>query len=452
MKPMAVSQRAFLSTLYEEYLEEASFLYEQRRTLYNNPEITWKKIGEFEERLEAHIDGLIVGGKLALEVCTRHAAEGDFGEVYASTSVFCRQNQRDRVLAIFDQLDPADVGKAGAVADALKYELPEAWFPDFLMLLASGDPKLAPILSRAFGYRRLSCGPQLLSAMKRCATTALPEIVWALGRIAHKPASGPLLDYLESEDEPVRSAAAVALARVGEPRAVDSCLDKARSNTWPILTLGLASGRRALHVLTGLAEKNGGGDCLTALGLLGDPVSVSLLIPRLAEPATAASAVIALQCLTGAGLYETVFIPDEIDDDELFETEREQLKQGKKPDRGDGRPFGSTVTRLSQNPEDWKLWWETNATRFTPGVRYRNGEPLSPARLIQTLTDGSTPYQLRQYCSEELATRYQYDFGFETDMPVSCQVNKLAEAVAWSKTGGAQFREGEWYFAGQRCI
>ena len=175
------------------------------------------------------------------------------------------------------------------------------------------------------------------------------------------------------------------------------------------------------------------------------------MISRLADPETAASAATALQCLTGAGLHETVFVPDEIDEDELFESEREQLKQGKTPDRGDGRPFGSTVTRLSQNPEDWNRWWHTNATRFTPGVRYRNGGPFSPARLIEMLTAERTPHQLRQYCSEELATRYRNDFGMETDMPVTRQVKKLAEAAAWSQSNGTRFQEGDWYFAGHRC-
>ena len=281
---MATSPKAFLIELYEEYLEEASFLFEQRRTLYHNPEITWKKIGEFEERLEAHIDGLVVGDKLALEVCTRHADEGDHGELYTATCLFCRQDQRDRVLAIFDQLDPADTKNTSAVADALKYELPEAWFPDFLTLLASGDPKLASILARTFGYRRLPCGPQLLSAIKRCAAPVLPEIVWALGRIAHRPANGPLVDYLRSEDEPVRAAAALALARLGEPSAIDYCLDQAPSKAWPILPLGLTGGRRALYLLAELAEKSGSADCLTALGLLGDPESIPLLISRLEEP------------------------------------------------------------------------------------------------------------------------------------------------------------------------
>ena len=448
---MAASPRAFLIELYEEYLEEASFLYAQRLTLFNNAEITWKQIGEFEERLEAHIDGLVVGDKPALEVCQRHAAEGDFGELYAATCVFCRQDQRDRVLAILDQLDPADAEKASAIADALKYELPEAWAPDFLTLLASGDPKLAPILARTFGYRRLPCGPQLLSAMNRCTAASLPEIVWALGRIDHQPANGQLLDYLRSEDEPARSASAVALARMGEPKTIDYCLEQTLSKTWAILPLGLAGGRSSLRTLTDLAETNASADCLTALGLLGDPVSIPLLISRLAEPATAASAAAALLCLTGAGPHETVFIPDEIDEDELFDSEREQIKQGKKLDRGDGRPFGSTVTRLSQNPDDWNRWWQKNATRFTPGVRYRNGGLSSPERLTEMLTDERTPHQLRKYCAEELATRYQHDFGLETDMPVNRQVTKLADAAAWSKTSGARFQEGQWYFAGRPC-
>ena len=384
----------------------------------------------------------MVGDKLALEVCKRHAVEGDFGELYAATCVFCRQDRRDLLLAIFDQVDPEDAEKAGAVADALKYELPNPWFPDFLLLLDSGDPKLAPIFARAFGYRRLQCGPQLLAAIKKCAAPALPELVWALGRIRYEPARERLLDYLRSEDEPVRSAAALALLRMAEPRAIDYCLDQARSSTWPIVPLGLAGGHSALALLTELAKKSGVGEHLTALGLLGDPSSLPLLMSRLEE----APAATALHCLTGASLYETVFIPEEVDEAELFESEKEQLKQGKPPNRGDGRPFGTTVTRLSRKPADWDRWWRENGNRFPPGVRYRNGGLLSPARLTHMLSEPTTPHDLRRYCSEELAIRYGKDFALEMDTPVVRQGALLSEMTNWSKA--AQFREGAWYFAG----
>jgi uncharacterized protein (TIGR02270 family) len=445
---MATSLRTFQIELYEEYLEEASFLYEQRRTLYANPEITWKQIGEFEKRLEAHIDGLIVGDKLALEVCERHVAEGDFGELFAALSVFCRQDQRERVLATLEQLDPGDVGKATAAADALKYELPELWFQGFITLLDGADPKLTPILAHAFGYRRAQCGPQLVSVTRRCAASVLPEIVRAVGCIGYKPASGLLLDYLRSENNSISAAAATALMRMGDRHAVDYCLGQAQFSTWPILPLGLAGGRRVLELLTELAVEKGGADCVTALGLIGDPISTPLLLSRLEQPETAAQAASALDCMTAAGLYETVFIPDEMDEDELFDSERGQPRQGKQLDRGDGRPFGSNVTRLSQNPEDWNRWWKKNSDRFAPGVRYRNGHPLSPGQLVSLLAAERTPHLLRRYCSEELVTRYGRDFGLETDMPVGRQIAVLSAAAVWSKASGHAFQEGASYFAG----
>jgi len=58
-----------LTDIFEEHLSEASFLYEQRLGLLDDPELTWKEIGDFEERFEAHIDGLVVGEDSALEVC-----------------------------------------------------------------------------------------------------------------------------------------------------------------------------------------------------------------------------------------------------------------------------------------------------------------------------------------------------------------------------------------------
>jgi uncharacterized protein (TIGR02270 family) len=445
---MATSPRAFLIELYEEYLLEASFLYEQRRTLFHNPEVSWKKIAEFEDRLEAHIDGLVVGEKLALDVCQRHATEGDFGELFAAVCVFCRQKSRDLTLSTLEQLDPEDPGKAVAVADALKYELPDEWVQDLLLLLNSGNPKLAPVLARAFGYRRVPCGPQLMSSMKRCAAPALSEVIWALGRVHCEAANEQIFDYLKTEDTPVRSAAALALLRTGDWRAAQFCIDEARSKAWPVLPIGLSGSRRALNLIMELAAAGPRVDCITTIGLLGDPVSTQFLISALENSETAAAASTALECMTGAGLYETAFIPDEVDEDELFESEREQLRRGKPLDRGDGRPFGTNVTRLSQKPDDWNRWWRANSGRFTPGVRYRNGATMSPQGLIEMLAAERTPHDLRAYCAEEIVTNYGKDIGFETDMPAKRQMTLLSDFFGSAQSFSRQFREGEWYCAG----
>src|SRR2546429_654230 len=95
---MPTSPHSFAVRMYDEHLEEASFLYEQRKALLRDPEIPWTRIGEFEERLEAHIDALVIGGRLALDICQKHAKEGHARGVVFAVSVYCR-HQDPQLLA-----------------------------------------------------------------------------------------------------------------------------------------------------------------------------------------------------------------------------------------------------------------------------------------------------------------------------------------------------------------
>jgi hypothetical protein len=190
-------------------------------------------------------------------------------------------------------------------------------------------------------------------------------------------------------------------------------------------------------------------DGLLALGLLGDISAVEILLANLSRPASAATAALALNLITGAEIYEEAFIPEEIDEDELFPEEVERFRRGQPPTRPDGSPFGITITRLSQKPEDWIHWWSKNRARFHPPVRYRNGEPYSPACLLKNLEAEKSPRQVRQLAYEELVIRYGADFPFETDMPVAWQEKAIAEYAGWVRANGDRFRAGEWYFAGK---
>jgi hypothetical protein len=173
------------------------------------------------------------------------------------------------------------------------------------------------------------------------------------------------------------------------------------------------------------------------------------LLFNLAHNELAESAAMSLNLITGAEIYEEVFIPEEIDEDELFEEELEKFKQGQVPTRPDGQPFGITITRLSQKPEDWQKWWAENKSRFDPGIRYRNGKPYSPACLLENLESEKSPRQVRQLAYEELVIRYGIDFPFETDMFVAQQKQALAKYAEWIKANSSRFKEGAWYFAGQ---
>jgi len=448
---MTKTMSNFATELYQEHLEEASFLYEQRLTLFDDPEITWLDIEDFEERFEAHIDALVVGEEPALNVCKTQALEGDFGELHAAVRVFCRQNRLDFVQECLEALDPKDTEKIQAISDALNHELPSEWKDEFIRTLSEGDQRLIPVAAKLIGYRRLSSGKELLNALQQNNSQAVSNIIWSIGRVREQYARTLLFNkYLKHEDESVCSATALALLRIGDPQTLDHCLRSAHSENWPLLPLGLGGSRSTATVLIESVanDKVLYPDCLIALGLLGDISAVDTFLSDLGNADFAESAAMALNLITGAEIYEEVFIPEEIDEDELFEEELEKLKRGESL-YPPGEEPGTTITRLSQKPEDWQKWWAENKSHFNPGIRYRNGKPYSPACLLENLQSEKSPRIVRQMAYEELVIRYGIDFPFETDMLVSQQKQAIAKYAEWIKTNGHRFREGEWYFAGQ---
>ncbi len=335
----------FNAGLYQDHIEEVSFLYEQRLTLFSDPEITWLDIEDFEERFEPHIDGLVVGEDVALDVCRELAEEDDAGALHAAIRVFCRQNRKDLVFNILDALDPEDGERITAVGDALKFELPAAWQDDCVKMLTDEDQKLVLIMAGVTGFRRLNAGKELFQAMQKSDTVSLPVIIWALGRLRERGAGAVNLRHcLDHENDAVCSATALALLRMGDQSTLDNCLGKARSHTWPFIPLGLGGNPATVPALLEVAfGGNVNADCLISLGLLGDIKAVDILISHLLTEELAESAAMALHLITGAELYEDAHIPEEIEEDELFEEELEDLKKGIAPTRPDGEPFGSTI-------------------------------------------------------------------------------------------------------------
>ncbi len=441
----------FELALYQEHLEEASFLYEQRLTLYNNPETTWLRIGEFEDRFDAHIDALANGGDPALEICRQQAGEGDAGARHAVACVFCRLGRKDLVVQILERLDPQDVKALQAVSDALSLEMRPEWKKDFMgMLETSAMPQLN-ILARLAGFYRLSASKALLKILSEQNPQNPAVIFWALGRLDDRSARQLIWDqYLRHKVESVSINALLALLRMGDREALEFCLQSGKLQDWPDTLLGISAGSSAASMLLQKTFKEKpSADCLLGLGLLGDSSAVEALLDRLSHPEAAGSAALALNLITGAEIYEDAFIPDEINEDELFPEELEKFRQGQPPTRPDGKPYGVTITRLSQKPDDWRGWWAKNRQGFKEGIRYRNGKPFSPVCLLENIEGEKSPFKIRQLANEELAIRYGVDFPFEANMYVPLQKTVIRDITLWVKANANRFKPGTWYFDGQ---
>ena len=450
---MDTSTRAFQIDLYLEHLEEAAFLYEQRKVLRKNAEFSWRAIADFEERLEAHIDALVVGAGLALEICRKRAVEGEPGELFAAVCVLCRQASTEGLGNLLRGLDEADPAQQQAIEDALKLELPEQWSDYCAQGIARQHGTLVRVLTAVAGHRRIDISkhlrPPFDGTVPDCVTAA-----WALGRI-RDPETLPKLAELAQRTEPdVRTSVLVAMLRMGSYEALKPCHLLAQREPWPHIPMALAAPRTAIDVLLAVVLSGQATlETLLALGLLGDLRGVRPLQQALSQKALAGSAAWGLQLITGANLFETTFVPDEVVEEELFEGELQAWrKDGTAPQRLDGKPFGAEVIALSCQPEIWAKWLGDNAARFDAALRYRSGQPVTPRTLFENLLDERMPTHIRQHVSDELCIRYECDIPFEPDMPVRQQLRVLHGLSRWLEQHAARFTAGTWYFAGQALL
>lgn len=447
---MATSLRAFNTGLYEEHLEEISFLYEQRGALLKKPDLSWRAMAPFEARLEAHLDALVVGRGPALEVCRRLAAEGDFGQLFGAVSIYCRQEQVSLLAGVVKSLDYTNLKKAGAVADALKFEMPEDWTSFIVQSLARKDARLTPILASVSGYRRLRETAAVLADALAQAPAQPRRLIEALGSLGAGDARPALSRYLSHPDASLRTASLLSLLRCGSVNTMESTLHEVAQEPSSRIPLALAAGRSLKEaLLVDLHAGRAAPDCLLGLGLLGDPTSLRDLYVSLDDPALAETAAQALQWVTGASMDKEIFVPEEVDESVLFKNELQVWKQYKQaPKRLDGQPFGEMAKGLCVDKDAWKRWFSANASSFEPALRYRNGKPVSPASLLSDLMADNSSTELRRYTALELEIRYGCDIAFEVDMPVTVQATAMRQIAGWVQARMGYFEPGRWYCYG----
>ena len=349
---MVTSIREFNVGLYREHLEEASFLYGQRLAYLHNPEVNWPKLREWEDRFEAHVDALVIGGELALEVCQKQAAEGDSGEMHAALRVFCRQRRQEDALAVLRALDPANEEAVGAAAEALRWEIPRAWLDDLLGLPPRDTGHLTHVLARVIGFRRIASEERLRSALTLGPTFGTSDVAWALGRVGSSGSAPGLWSLLDSDDERVCEAAAIALMRLGDERPIQrAMLGGGAVAPWArrALAIGGSVGQSVRVLSIGSSRTEPMPTRCSASACWEIRGAIWPLIDLLADEGVSEAAAAALNTITGAGLYVDMFVANEFDPDELLPDDAGGLRERRDPTYpgAAGRTGTGSVAHLS---------------------------------------------------------------------------------------------------------
>jgi len=427
-----MNQFKFITTLYEEHLTELSFLYSQRIYLMNQnqKEFFWIDYEKIENRIEPHLDALNIGGEIALEVCQKQSIEGDFGELYAACCIFCRQKRLDLICDVIEKIDSDDKDRIIAITDALKYEMPGSWEDYIKSLLASKDQVICSIAAKICGFRRINAEKELIQYLSQ--HNPHPVFIWALGRMPGRKTfsseiTSILFPYINHKNEKIQYESLISLLRSGVD-CVSAFVESDKfTNNLPLIPAALSFNPQCIASLTELAaQKKASSDCLVALGLIGNKTALNILIEYLSEEHLAEIAAISLYLITGADLFEEVFIPEAIDEELLFEDELEKIKNGE-PLYPSGKEPGTTELRLSKKPEKWKNWLKENNKRFLPEEFYRLGKPNSPVCLLETIQSKHSSQLIRQLAYDELVIRFDKDITFETEMFVKQQNDAIHE-------------------------
>jgi len=449
-EPKESAQTAdFHRAIFEEHIEAAAFLYEQRLLRLGGAGQAWTGLADIEQRIELHLDALLVGHDPALAVCAERAAAGEPGELFAALCVFCRRGNTEHTAVVLRALDPTEPARMHAVQHALSQEMPRQWVGFVEKAVAQRTDDTASVLAAVCAYRNLPLGHALVGPL---AATRPPKraLVDAVGRLRVRESQPSLEACLDGDDDELKASALLALCRIGASGAWQQGLKSALTQAWPRIPIGLAadpSGVRLLVELAGTQAADASG--LHALALLGDPAALPALCAALSRLELAEAAAMALHWLTGAQLSDEVFVPDAVDESELIGSELKAWKeQGKVPTRADGRPYGDTVIRLSQDPARWQAWLAENGASLTPGLRHRLGRRCTPGVLVDTLGDLHSDMLLRHLSAQELAIRYGCEVPFDVEMPVAHQIRQLQEMGKWAEAQAGRFEPGAWYFAG----
>jgi hypothetical protein len=423
--------RDFACGLMHEHLDEAGWLFEHRLYKLEEEGCGWTLVADFERRMEAHLAALT--GGLAQTVQETFAALETVGtdELFVAAAVACRSGDDSALRRVLSRAEDAPQ----AIMYPLIWYGPEGW----ARILDTDEAKAAPLLPfllKAAACRRLMVDVAALAVdvLGEDEAWQHPEVLWSAGRRPTKTGARLVTKALQQGEDHLRHMAARAFLRVSPERVYTWLLQKVRDEApgWALVPIAMAVRSSEEDLLRDTVAKSQSEEGLLALGVLGRPVDVPLLIDALAEEALVDAAAQALNLVTGAELYEEVFVPEEIDETELFEEELEKLHAGE-PLYAPGEEPGELVTRLSHDAGVWQDWWTENRTHLATTDRLRYGRGFNLTAVMEGLRRPTASSLLREFALDEAVIRERHNPGLETVLLVRQQEHILAQAERYAE-------------------
>lgn len=378
--------RNMIADVLAQHLEMAVHLAAVRRPLLSGPHIALRHLARADERLAAHLDGLIVAGRSAVRAIERALEEA----TPATLFVACVHALSDegggpwleRLLALGETQPQCLSGVTMALGWAEAWQLQgraARW-------LDSGSAAERLMGLAACGWHRVDSGPRLVRSLEDADATVRSRALRSAGELGLRALESACRAGAEDSNAACAFWGAWSAVLLGERRA---CLDRlTHVATVPgpfrarALSLAIqAKSVPAAHELLrgSLGDPGEIRSLIRGVGLTGDPVYIDWLTGLMANDSLARVAGESFSLVTGAVLARLDLErrppaglelgPNDDPEDTNVEL-----------DEDDGLPW--------PDPGRVQGWWSANSQRFQAGVRYFMGAPLDRENCSRVLREG----------------------------------------------------------------
>jgi len=379
----------------EEHFNEAEFLFGQWNRALHSPLYNLAELGRTsEQRLEAHLDGLVVAGPEAADRVLfpelENADEPARATVAALALLF---SQKEETTArVIETAKHAKEPLAEALIRALVLANVEAL--DRILLSDFRQTQQATeraVLLEILNGRGVDLGAELAQCFQSDDPRLARAAVYAAGRFGRREMIGLTESHLQSDDPGLRERAMRASLILGSRKAWKLCLQLAESpdNRTPTLWLFIALlGQSADHriLYTQLDRSSSTEHILWTLGFCGTLQAGELCVGHLnsKDERVAKIAADSIAWIAGFNWKDPRFQIPATEPEEretLPALDEDALDADLGLDGVDGLP----VPNRSAIAE----WWKQNSGQWAPDQRYLLGRLYSPEALIHGLETGS---------------------------------------------------------------
>ena len=130
---MGAPKITFIPALIEEHLEELAFLWMQRQGALRSSDYTLRAFLELEERLEAHVQGILVAGEAAGPMLLERIAAEETSACFAAAYAMLRLDRPPLGETVVQELLSSEADRRAGLTMALSHGATQRELPKLLL-------------------------------------------------------------------------------------------------------------------------------------------------------------------------------------------------------------------------------------------------------------------------------------------------------------------------------